>query len=79
MNYTKLAKVIRQKAEKMLAEARKADPENYTLDDSELLHVLARILEGKEIHKAFGAPGDWGYSTSIGAALYEAHKIPFQY
>lgn len=31
--------------------------------------VLARLVEGKSIHEAFGAPGDFGYDTPIGAAL----------
>jgi hypothetical protein len=45
---------------------------------SELARVLANILAGKSIYKAFGAPGDWGYQTPLGAALaafYTAHPI----
>lgn len=38
-------------------------------DDAELLLVLARIVEGKAVSRAFGAPGDWGYNTPIGRAL----------
>jgi hypothetical protein len=38
-------------------------------DDGELLMVLARIIEGKDIARAFGSPGDWGYNTPIGRAL----------
>lgn len=38
-------------------------------DTAELLRVLARVVEGKPIAKAFGAPGDWGYGTPIGEAL----------
>lgn len=41
-----------------------------------LLDCLRRLAEGatkEQIHKAFGAPGDWGYDTPIGAALYRLY------
>lgn len=41
-----------------------------------LLDCLHRFAEGatrEQIHKAFGAPGDWGYETPIGAALYRLY------
>lgn len=38
-------------------------------DTKELLRVLARVAEGMPLERAFGAPGDWGYNTAIGAAL----------
>lgn len=44
---------------------------------SELVLVLARLLSGKTVHEAFGAPGDWGYGTPIGdalLALYSANR-----
>lgn len=43
-------------------------------ESSELILVLARLLAGKTIHEAFGAPGDWGYETPIGAALYQLYQ-----
>lgn len=39
------------------------------MDSAELIRVLARLVEGKELHKSFGAPGDWGYSNPIGKAI----------
>lgn len=45
-------------------------------DVGELLLVLARIVEGRTVEQAFGAPGDWGYSTPIGKALYAAPEAP---
>lgn len=27
-----------------------------------------------EIHRLFGAPGDWGYDTPLGAALYRLYS-----
>lgn len=39
-------------------------------DAAELVRVLARLMAGKNVHDAFGAPGDWGYETPIGQALY---------
>lgn len=45
------------------------------LDQSaELVRVLARIIEGKSIHEAFGSPGDFGYETPVGAALYRFYS-----
>lgn len=38
-------------------------------DDGELLTVLARIVEGMPMERAFGRPGDWGYEHPIGRAL----------
>ena len=38
-------------------------------DVEEVINVLARIVEGKPMARAFGAPGDWGYGTAIGKAL----------
>jgi len=75
MNYIKLAKVVRDKAEEMQKMERRREPEGSDqLDEAELLNCLARILEGKEIRKAFGAPGDWGYGTPIGDALMAAYS-----
>lgn len=42
-----------------------------TADVSELLKVLSRVLQGKTVERAFGAPGDWGYGTEIGKAIAE--------
>jgi len=43
-------------------------------DAAELIRVLARLLGGKSVHEAFGAPGDWGYGTPIGDALLEVYR-----
>jgi hypothetical protein len=42
-------------------------------DAAELGRVLANIVEGKPLDRAFGAPGDWGYSHPIGKALADAY------
>lgn len=62
MNKPMLANVLRDKA-------RAVYKENGMTDEGELIDVLARVLEGKDIERAFGAPGDWGYGTLIGQAL----------
>ncbi len=41
---------------------------------SELILVLVRLIEGKSLHTAFGAPGDWGYGTPIGDALLATYR-----
>lgn len=43
---------------------------------SELVRVLARMVEGKSLYEAFGAPGDFGYESRIGAALYRYYSNP---
>ncbi len=66
MNAALLAKAIRAKADLL------SQPDPLTKSDAdtaELLIVLARVLEGKPLSRAFGAPGDWGYGTPIGDAL----------
>ena len=60
----------------MIVKRREADPESCNLDEAELLNCLARILEGKHPMAAFGSPGDWGYGTPIGKALFAAYKEP---
>lgn len=42
-----------------------------------LIGVLRRLVRGKslkEIHNAFGAPGDWGYETVLGDALSRIYR-----
>lgn len=34
-----------------------------------LLSVLANIVDGMPVDRAFGSPGDWGYGTPIGDAI----------
>lgn len=43
---------------------------------SELVRVLARMVEGKSLYESFGAPGDFGYESRIGAALYAYYSNP---
>jgi hypothetical protein len=70
MNTRLMAMAVREVAQQL----RDVDPAHVAhlgiVEDSvELLKVLARILEGIPAHQAFGAPGDYGYETSIGKAL----------
>ena len=46
------------------------DPDYQNIEDARgLLSVLANIVDGMPIDRAFGSPGDWGYGTSIGNAI----------
>ena len=74
MDYSKLVKVIRQRADALELSDDDHEVTREESDNAELLRCLARILEGKEPHRAFGAPGDWGYGTPIGDALKEAYS-----
>lgn len=52
-----------------------ADEHEYRLlrDAADLLRVLAHVVDGRPLAKAFGSPGDWGYDTEVGAALAAAY------
>lgn len=46
-------------------------------DVARLAACLAKLIDrrtAREIHDAFGAPGDWGYETPIGEALYALYS-----
>ena len=72
MNKTRLATTIRGMAVEMIEQA-DSDSANYEVekDRAELLRVLARIVLGDPVERAFGSPGDWGYQTPIGKAIAE--------
>jgi hypothetical protein len=74
-DYSKVAAVLREQAEKIKTSANEASPEYWEqLHNAELLRVLARVCEGKDLYQSFGAPGDWGYGTPLGDALSHAYK-----
>lgn len=73
MNFAPLAEILRDKADELHESDHEVSPKQR-YDAAELMRVLARVLEGKEIHRAFGAPGDWGYGTPIGDALAKAYR-----
>ena len=66
MNKQAVAVHLRERAEKLI---NKEDRTRDEFDNAELLNCLARVLEGKTVEKAFGAVGDWGYSSEIGKAM----------
>lgn len=72
MDYSNLANIIRARADGSGGELTERQ---FDSTDAELLRVLARLLEGKTADRAFGAPGDWGYGTPIGSALYAATTL----
>jgi hypothetical protein len=71
MNTESLARAIREKAALISNLSEDGTPIDIDeiRDTVELLKTLAKIVEGKSILKAFGAPGDWGHETPIGLAL----------
>lgn len=57
----------------------KIDGKEATLlrEAEELVRCLRRLVgfcTPDDIHKAFGAPGDFGYETPIGAALAKVYR-----
>lgn len=72
MDTKPLSKALRQRADSM--DAAGEDTPDYDHRDAELIRCLARMVEGKDVYRAFGAPGDWGYNTPIGAALKETYN-----
>lgn len=69
MNVKALAEALRDRARRLSAAGEQPVTLGELGDDGELLRVLACMIEGKTAAQAFGAPGDWGYSTQIGKAL----------
>lgn len=73
---TELANAIRAKA----AQAREAAEDldgaahDQVRDVCELARTLARVIEGQNAVRALGSPGDWGYETPIGKAIYAVLK-----
>lgn len=83
MSAADLAQALRAEATKIIdarSELLDSDAErdarvvNDLSNAGELVRVLARLVEGKSVHQAFGAPGDFGYQTPIGAALYRYYS-----
>lgn len=71
----KLVSVVENIACRLAEAARLVDGDRVTLsrqevsDAADLILVLCRAANGLPLQRAFGAPGDWGYDTPIGAAL----------
>lgn len=83
---SELVKVLNKMANELLKsrDELRDIPDEESIDEAarqmreaaELVRALARLLEGKTVHQAFGAPGDWGYGTDIGSALYRLYSAP---
>ncbi len=75
MNTARLALAVRSQAASLhdLAYAQQeeipADLYRLARDCAELARTLALVVEGAPMERAFGSPGDWGYSHPIGQAL----------
>ena len=72
MNTEKLSQAIRESAAFIGGlgdEEGDASDFDDIRDAVELLRILAKVVEGVPLAKAFGSPGDWGYETPIGSAL----------
>ena len=70
MNQAELVIAIRKKSIEVGNVYMTTDKDNNLLHDAtDLLRVLANLVDGMPLAKAFGLPGDWGYNTPIGAAI----------
>jgi hypothetical protein len=77
MKTTKLSQALRGCSDNLQTSVeRNAVDVRDAADAAELVRVLAGIVEGKSIDKAFGAPGDWGYGTPIGDGIFAMLKAP---
>jgi hypothetical protein len=65
-----LGKVIRREAD----DIGRGSSELSAMHAAELIRCLARMVEGKSVTQALGAPGDWGYDSDLGKALLEVYK-----
>jgi len=70
MDKNLLTAALREQAELVRDAAELDTPAAADLKDAaELIRVLARVVQGDSLMRAFGAPRDWGYGTPIGKAL----------
>lgn len=77
MDTKQLAAALRNKAAEVRNVNVTTGHEDETLRDAaDLLRVLAHVVDGRPLERAFGAPGDWGYDTEIGAAIAAAPVTP---
>lgn len=77
METGQLAAALRNKAAEVRNVNATTEEEDQTLRDAaDLLRVLAHVVDGKPLAKAFGSPGDWGYETAIGSAIAAAPVTP---
>ena len=77
MNSGQLAAALRSKAaEVRTVNVDAPDDVQHMRDAVTLLRVLASVVEGKSLAKAFGPAGDWGYQSQIGAAIAAAEDPP---
>lgn len=67
-----------EEAESDASTSEKIGMNRRTLRDSiYLLDVLRKLVRERsvdELHKAFGAPGDWGYGNELGDALSKLYR-----
>ena len=76
MDTGRLAAALRNKAAEVRnVNATTAEEDQKLRDAADLLRVLAHVVDGRPLAKAFGSPGDWGYETEIGAAI-AAEPVP---
>lgn len=77
MYTNQLARALRNKASEVRNVNAVTEKEDQVLRDAaDLLRVLAHVVDGKPLAKAFGSPGDWGYDTQIGQAIAAAPETP---
>ncbi len=74
----KLVQALNALADKLYASRDSAHrPSDKDIDHAAFgLSVLAHIVNGKSIERAFGAPGDWGYGTPIGDGVLAMIREP---
>lgn len=75
MNKEPLLLALRERAERL----NESECSEH-MDNAELIRVLSRIVLQTDdlplLHRAFGAPGDWGYGTPIGDGLRALYAPP---
>lgn len=77
METGQLAAALRNKAARVRNVNTTTEAEDQVLRDAaELLRMLANVVDGKPLAKAFGQPGDWGRETEIGAAIAASPTAP---
>lgn len=69
MNAPELSNALREIADKLQEVENEETGFSRFPDEAELIRTLARVVDGKDLWRAFGSPGDWGYNAPVGKGL----------
>lgn len=76
VNFERVLRRAADAVHNLVADETSTEDTRTLREGAELIRCLARVVAGKTLPQAFGAPGDWGYETPIGDAYYRYLSTP---